>query len=342
LFAVQTSSLKRLDPVLHGVACYLAALLPRAGLALKDKTLIVRPGGMGDFICADIALQELGRDARDFTWLIEKRSQAWARHRGLRHLCYDVKPIAAATRVWGRYPLVINSEQRYGLAHAYALMTKAKRGRVVAFATNRGSKWSTRTVPYDWKDAHETIEFARLFAAALDLPEPAGPRLARPRVEPASAPPLVLIAGRGSPSRELSPDAWVNLISRWHKARSFFIGGAPDDADLIRQLTARFSGLATKFTGSFDELCAQISRSEEIFTMDGGAVHIASYYGVPTLALFTSGRDRKWHPLGEGSRVLRRRDLDCQPCTKFGQVPPCPNEFACRKLDDIVPEKIWN
>ncbi len=337
---MQTSSLKRLDAALYRPACLLASLLPRAGLGLKDRTLVIRPGGLGDLVCADIALQELGRDARDFTWLIEKRSQPWARHRGLRHLCYDQKPVAGALGMWGRYPLVIDSEQRYGLAHAYALLARASRGRVAAFDTNRGAKWSSMRVAYDWKDTHETIEFARLFAAALGLPEPAGPPRLRPRVEPASEPPLVLIAGRGNPSRELSPDGWAGLISRWHQGRSFLIGGAPADAGLIRQLTARFDGLAAPFVGDFAGLCARISRSAEIFTMDGGAVHLASYYGVPTLALFTSGRDRKWYPLGEGSRILRRHDLPCQPCTKFGQVPPCPNDYACLKLDDVAPENV--
>jgi ADP-heptose:LPS heptosyltransferase len=334
---VQISVLKRLDPVLSPGACWLAAFFPKERPKPPDKALVLRPGGMGDLICADIALQELGLNACDFTWLIETRSRAWARLRRIPHVCYDEKPRAALARVLGRYPLVINTEQRYGLAEAYALACRAKRGRLVSFKTNRGSSWSHQTVSYDWKEQHETVEFARLFAAAFELPEAIGPRLPRTRVNPPSAPPLVLIAGQQSPSRRLSLDAWAALISRWHQGRSFLIGGAPGDTDLALQLATRFDGLATHFTGSFDELCGQISRSEEIFTMDGGAVHIASFYGVPTLAIFTSGRDRKWHPLGEGSRILRRHDLTCQPCTKFGQVPPCRYNYACLKLEDITP-----
>ena len=153
---------------------------------------------------------------------------------------------------------------------------------------------------------------------------------------------MVLIAGRQSPSRRLDLDAWTSLISKWHQRRAFFIAAAPEDADFARQLRSRFEGHASLFTGSFEELCNQIARSEEVLTMDGGAVHIASYFGVPTLAIFTSGRDRKWHPLGEGSRILRRHDLSCQPCTKFGQVPPCPFDYACLKLEDVETMKIWS
>jgi heptosyltransferase-2 len=338
---VQTSFLKGLDAILYPGACVLASVLPRPGRAPSGKALILRPGGLGDLICADIALQELALDAREFTWLVESRSKPWALFRGLPHWCYDENPLKTLTQLRDRYLLVINTEQLFGLTEAYALLSRSKGGRLVSFETNRGSSWSDITAPYDWRDRHETLEFARLFAAALDLPEVTGPRLPRPRLEPLSAPLLVLIAGQQSPSRRLSLDAWTALIAGWHQERPFLIGAAPEDADFAGQLTRRFNGLAARFTGSFDELCRQIARSEEILTMDGGAVHIASFFGVSTLALFTSGRDRKWHPLGEGSRILRRHDLACQPCTKFGQVPPCPYRYACLKLEDVASTRLF-
>ena len=337
---MQTSFLKGLDAVLHPAASLFASLLPKSGSALAGKTLIIRPGGLGDLICADIALQELEKDSRDFTWLIEKRSQPWASFRGLPHFCYDENLLPTSREVRDRFSLVINTEQLFGLAEAYALLCRAKGGRVISFETNRGAGWSNGSVAYDWRDTHETIEFARLFAAAMNLAHESRPRSSRPRLQPASAPPLVLIAGRQSPSRRLTLEAWAHLVSRWHQGRSFLVASAPEDTEFAVELTQHFAGLASLFAGSFAELCHQIARSEEVFTMDGGGVHIASYFGVPTFALFTSGRDRKWHPLGEGSRILRRHDLPCQPCTKFGQVPPCPYGYACLKLEDVEPEEI--
>ena len=338
---MQTSFLKSLDAGLYPGACLLASVAPKPARPPSESVLILRPGGLGDLICADIALQELALDARDFTWLIESRSQPWAAFRGLPHVCYDAHPLKSLRQVRARHALVINTEQLYGLAEAYALLARAKGGRVFSFDTNRGAAWSDAAVAYDWKDRHETIEFGRLFASALDRPPPGTSRLSRPRLDPASGPPLVLIAGRQSPSRRLNLEAWAARVAAWHGERRFLIGAAPEDADFADELTHRFDGLAGRFAGSFDELCRQISRSVEILTMDGGAVHIASYFGVPTLALFTSGRDRKWHPLGEGSRILRRHDLSCQPCTRFGQVPPCPYGYACLKLDDVAPTDIW-
>jgi hypothetical protein len=67
--------------------------------------------------------------------------------------------------------------------------------------------------------------------------------------------------------------------------------------------------------------------------VDGGFLHIASYYGVPVTGVFTSGRESKWAALAPGSRMVRRADLECQPCTWFGQVAPCVHDFACKELD---------
>ena len=89
---MQTSFLKSLDAILYPAACGVASLLPQRARASSGEALIVRPGGLGDLICADIALQELGRDARAFDWLIERRSRPWALFRGLPHVCYDENP----------------------------------------------------------------------------------------------------------------------------------------------------------------------------------------------------------------------------------------------------------
>jgi ADP-heptose:LPS heptosyltransferase len=333
---VRTALLKKLDRFLAPPVCLLAGFVPKAARGPAGSTLIIRPGGMGDLICADMALQATGADTRGTMWLIETRSKPWAKFRGLPHLCYDRQPVTTARKVFANFELVINTEQRYGLSQAYGLWAKARKARLVSFDTNRGASWSNRKVPYDWKDAHEVAEFTRLFAVALDRADANLANFMRPRVHPPSAPPLVLIAGRQSRSRALPLETWEVLIANWHAQRKFLIAAAPEDAAFADDLARRFGGLAGRFTGSFDELCAQIAAGEEFFTMDGGGVHIASYFGVPTFAIFTSGRDRKWSPLAEGSRVLRRHDLACQPCTKFGQVPPCPNRYACQELRDVA------
>jgi ADP-heptose:LPS heptosyltransferase len=168
--------------------------------------------------------------------------------------------------------------------------------------------------------------------ASLDLPQPARHRPPRSRLQPTAGPPLVVVAGCQSPSRALGFERWTRLVESWHGGRHFLIAASTADAAFADRLARRFDGVASRLEGDFPRLCQAIAQSQEILTMDGGAVHMASFFGVPTVAVFTSGRSRKWAPLAQGSRIIRRHDLPCQPCTKFGQVPPCPIQYQCLEL----------
>jgi heptosyltransferase-2 len=327
--------LKKFDRALGPVARIVGSCLPKVHRKLHPLPLVIRPGGMGDLICSDIALQELGLDAHDFLWLIEKRSRPWAEYRDLPFLCYDQHLPSALGKIWRRHSLVINTEQLFGLAQGCALLAKAVGGRIACFDTIRGARHAQMVVPYDWKDTHETQAFTGLFAVALERPVPAEHCRPRPRLHPVALPPLVVVAGCQSRSRALGLERWARLVESWRGGRHILIAAAPADAEFADQLAGRFGENAARFTGNFSELCQAMARSEEILTMDGGPVHMASFLGVPTAAVFTSGRSRKWAPLAQGSRILRRHDLPCQPCTKFGQVPPCPFQYRCLEVGDF-------
>ena len=143
---------------------------------------------MGDLILLCVAAEELGIDKSDFRWVIETRSAPWARHLGLDHVCYDEALLGTHWRAAGRYPLVINTEQRFGLSQATALAARAGGGRVVSFDTNVASAWSDEVVRYDPFEAHESVEFGRLLAAALRLQKPVVVRPRRRRVPPTDRP----------------------------------------------------------------------------------------------------------------------------------------------------------
>ena len=332
--------LKQFDKIVGPAARIIGSWLPEVQRRLHAAPLIIRPGGMGDLVCADIALQELGREARDFTWLIEKRSRPWAQYRELPFLCYDDQPAKVFRQIWRSHSLVINTEQLFGLAQACALAAKAPNGRIACFDTARGARRADIIVPYDWRDTHETLAFAGLFAAALELPQPPSERAPRTRLYPAKLPPIVLVSGQQSPSRALSLERWTGLIRTWHRNRAFLVAAASEDDAFADQVVQRSDGHGTRFLGNFSELCETISRSEAYLTIDGGPVHIASYFGVPGLVVFTSGRSRKWAPLGQGSVMIHRHDLACQPCTKFGQVPPCPYQYKCLEIPESLSEAI--
>jgi hypothetical protein len=298
-----------------------------------SRPVILRPGGMGDLILLTIAAEELGYDPKAFLWIIERRSRVWARHLGLHFLCYDEDFAHAHWRIAGRYVNVINTEQRFGLAQATALLACGRGSKLTCFDTNRAAKWASRVVSYDPDRMHETAAFQRILAAALqadsrvvEAPAP------RPRRVAADAGPIVGIGGLQAPSRAFSEEEWERLIRPWIGASPFWLASSEDDRPFARRLQARFPGQAQVFEQGFDALCERISRSEKVFTVDGGFLHIASYYGVPVTAVFTSGRAEKWRPLGAGSVILKRGGLECQPCTWFGQVSVCHAEYACRDI----------
>lgn len=304
------------------------------------RALILRPGGMGDLILLCVAAEDLGCDPRTFFWVIERRSSAWARHLGLDYLCYDEHMAAQHARIAGRFSVVVNSEQRFGLSQATAALACAKGARLTCFETNRAARWADARVAYDPDRAHETVMFRDLLAAALGLPERVGSEpAARPRTAPAAEKPVVGLSGLQSESRTFSEEEWARFIEAGMGGGPFWIASSETDRPVARRLARRFPGRAEVFEGGFDDLCGLIQRTGEVLTVDGGFLHIASYYGVPVTGLFTSGRDRKWAALGQGSRALLREGLACRPCVWFGQAPRCEHGFACKEISLTAPEK---
>jgi ADP-heptose:LPS heptosyltransferase len=320
--------LKRVDSWLTPVAALAAMGLHIRRTSHGSRTLVVRPGGMGDLILAHLAAERLGIDDRGFTWLIERRSIPWAEHAGMDFLAYDESPASVLRCIASSFDVVINTEQRFGLSMAAARWATARGGLVTAFATNRASRYADMTIPYDWDRTHELIEFSRLIGHSLGKP-PAVATLVDRRL-PADGTILVALGGGHSASRALSSQDWVAFIRHTVRDRLVEVTAGPREHDLAEQIIKELDGQGTLFLGSFGEVIHRIATAERLVAVDGGAVHIASFYGVPTDALFTAGRASKWAPLGRGSTVYRRNDLRCQPCTVFGQVPPCPYGFLCR------------
>jgi ADP-heptose:LPS heptosyltransferase len=308
----------------------MARLISRLiGRDVVNRPLIVRPGGLGDLVLSQIALEHLNQNPKDFDWLIERRSEEWAKINGLRYFCYD-NGIRWVKHVCGRYNTVINTEQLYGLSQAASILATASIGSTTSFATNRGA-FKNKTVIYNWNDGFEVDEFAKLFANALNLPHPKRFQ-ERGRLRSATGIPAVGIAGLQSISRSFNHDQLEKLIKQWINQSSFEIIAAPVDRDFAERLTLRFPRQCVLTSGSFAEVCERVSRAERLFAVDGGLVHVATYFGVPTTAVFTSGREKKWAPRGAGSTMIYRKDLACRPCTKFGRVPKCPYNYECKSL----------
>lgn len=336
--AYKTERLKRIDKWATPTAAFLGRVISAATgwrARCDERPVVIRPGGMGDLIAAQIAVEELGRDPRaDVRWVVERRSAAWARLQRLDHLTYDGGAVRALAAIAGRHRAVVNTEQLFGLSQGLANAVRAHGGRVLVPETNRGSRFGT-AVPYDPLDEHETVAFRRMLRAAWRLEPDDGLPRPRRRMVPSDGTLIVAISGRQSTTRSLDVGAWAEIASAWAAGRELLVVAAPVDHPFADDLAAALGEQARRLELGFDDLAGRIASAEGLLTMDGGPVHIAGYYGTPTRAIFTSGREVKWAPLSEGSEILRTRDLWCQPCTLFGQTPPCVNALACHRLDPV-------
>jgi heptosyltransferase II len=92
----------------------------------------------------------------------------------------------------------------------------------------------------------------------------------------------------------------------------------------------------TDLTGrtSLAELASQLRRCSVLLTNDTGTMHLASFLGVPTVAIFGSTEPALTGPVGEGHIVIRHH-VECSPCF----LRECPLDFRCMKaitIDEVV------
>ena len=321
-----------LNPVL-GIRSYL-----KPGRNADSSPLIVRPGGLGDLVCLQMAIENLGLDIRRFRFIIERRSEPWAALHDLNYLSYDSLDLRALLREIGTNPLVVCTEQRFGLALAFAEVCRAPSGRLYAFDTCRGvcSSGAVRAA-YNPRKPHEVEAFEGLLRQAF--PEQVVTEdvafAPRKRTTLTDGSLVACLSGGGQSSRTFRPDQWIKFIDAWAGQRLVRLTAAPADWETANAIVRRRTSPTEICGGAFAAVVDAVKGAEAIFTVDGGMTHVASYYGVPATVLFTSGQVVKWGPLAEGSRVVAVEGLSCRPCALFGQVPPCPHSFACKDIPEL-------
>lgn len=309
----------------------------------RSQIAVIRPGGMGDLICLDMAIEHLpGSESHNMVYFIDGRSAVWADCRGMSYRRYDLSFFRTLFSSIGRFERVVVTEQRFASAASYGFLIAAGAVPLSGFSTQRLAHLLGRLTDYSPTAEHEVSAFSRLLrdsegggSHAEHIEEE---RLVRPRVYRATSTELwVCVAGLESPSRALSLAEFSRIVRIYAQKRSVVVAAQPSDTAFARGLVDSLER-AKLYSGSFCQLCTDLSHAQEVLTIDGGMVHVCSFFGVPTIALFTSGVLEKWRPLGAGSTVIRGgpSELDCRPCARFGQVPPCVNHYACKDFSRIV------
>lgn len=285
----------------------LRKIFPRASVTLLGRKhareLLEASGFVDEFIEADLAWTQNGRKYNP--------------------LAYDWRAMLRIARSLRRKKFDVAFECRMHVREQVVLALSGAERRIgYAFEGDPGVLTDALDVTDD--DRHKVDDWLRLlepFGGAVNVPQP---RLELFAAERASA--KELLAALGVRDTDvvvgIHPGASVPE-KRWPLERFALIAESLASRDGIRVLAfsdpsgygaeiGEIPGVVPIAVG-LRELAAIIERCNLLVCNDSGPMHIAGALGVPTVAIFGSGVDRWFSPLGTGHRLLSR-EMECRPC----------------------------
>ncbi|MFH1620451.1 MAG: glycosyltransferase family 9 protein [bacterium] len=216
----------------------------------------------------------------------------------------------------------------------------------VGFGGSPGSIFLTRKVPFSWllHDLERNLTLLTPFAPHSLHPEKKGeiPSLKisiTERLAKAGISGTDTLAGihPGSvwATKRWLPERYAEVIKKLsaNGIRTVLLGDGKD-GQWNAGITRMASGSCLDWTGrtTLAELMALMPNLSLFITNDSGPMHVATAFGVPTLAIFgPTTRELGFFPYGEGHRVMEKK-LRCRPCGLHGGRK-CPrSHFLCMRL----------
>lgn len=138
----------------------------------------------------------------------------------------------------------------------------------------------------------------------------------------------------------------VEQLSKEPNVRLFVFGGGPQEKQIAEDWSNGVENIHNAIgIMKFDMELALISNLDVMLSMDSSAMHMASLFGVRTVSIWGAT-----HPfagfLGYGQNmedVVQREDIDCRPCSIFGNKPCQRADFACMEIKpEIIVKRIFS
>lgn len=305
------------------------------------KILVIRPGGIGDAVLLIPMLKKLQTTLPEvkIDVLAEKRNAGVFQWTELSGTVFSYDVVSDYQKFWRHqsYDIVIDSEQWHFLTGIFARYL----GRyTVGFSTN------DRNINYDLKvpfslHAYEAKSFFRLYEALCNqLKKPAEEDFVIPFLSFCDDDSvntiydICIFTGASRTEKKWAMDRYKELIDKFlsMKLNVVFIGGKEDVAfndQLLKGVTE-----VTNLTGntSLIESAHVITKSKVLVSGDSGILHMGVASGCRTVALFGPSNAEKWGYISEHN-ILIQSDIDCAPCSHFGNMPKCMNGYQC--MNDI-------
>lgn len=147
---------------------------------------------------------------------------------------------------------------------------------------------------------------------------------------------IVIAAGSRSHTKRWPKERFVELIRKLQDAYrvKIVLTGDKDDEETNRYIAENTQALNLGAKTSLNELSYLINRAGLLIANDSAALHIASYFNVPVVAVFGITSDAQYGPWSELSFVAKK-EISCRPCQKaqcrFGTL-----ECICLvKVEDV-------
>lgn len=308
----------------------------------KTSILFIRPGGIGDAVLLAPTINFLkAKDPKVYIIILAEKRNAgvFALVPGVEKvLCYD-SPLDFYQALRGRYDVVIDTEQWYRLSAVVARFIQAPMK--IGFDTNERRRMFTHKIKYDLS-AYESDNFFSLLEPLgmgchlnicrihLALPIQSIFKATQLLKQICLSPFVIIFPGASIPEKRWGVERFFTVAKRLteHGYKVVVVGGRGDRAE--GELIAGAGGLNLTGLTTLTETAAVIARSRLVISGDSGVLHIAVGLGLPTVSLFGPSNVAKWAPKGEKHIVLHSK-LECSPCSKFGTLPPCPNDARCMK-----------
>ena len=130
-------------------------------------------------------------------------------------------------------------------------------------------------------------------------------------------------------------DKVEQLIEELQKSNSkiFLFGGGKEELEKLNQLQGKYPSviLASKELNFKQEL-AFMPSLDVMVTMDSSNMHTASLLGVKVVSIWGSTHPSLgFSPLGNEKNIVQldNNELNCQPCSVFGNIPCSRGDHAC-------------
>lgn len=260
------------------------------------RVLVYRALGLGDFLTAVPAYRAVRRSLPSYEVVL-------AAPEPLRPLVPLVGALDAllptapsASPAWSGEPpdVAVNLHGRGPQSHVAVLALQPRR--LVAFARPElgvdGPRWRA--------DEHEVARWCRLVAAAGMPADPGDLRLAAPGLPPPRSQATVVHPGAADPARRWPADRFAAVAAALSaEGHDVVVTGVAGEGELARSV-AHGAGLADDavLAGRLDlgQLAALVAAARLVVCGDTGVAHLASAYGIPSVALFGPMSPALWGP----------------------------------------------